>query len=61
MQPFIEQPQFLLEPKSSYLVDSRPVRLECRAIRARQIFFNCHNKWVPELEHDKSTTVNVSD
>lgn len=60
MQPFIEQPQFLLEPKSSYLLDTKPVQLECQAIRTRQIFFNCDNKWLPEQEHRKSTTLNVS-
>ncbi|CAF1252486.1 unnamed protein product [Adineta steineri] len=58
MQPFVEQPQFLLEPKSSYIFENRPVKLECKAIRTRQIFFNCDNKWVPEHEHAKSTETN---
>lgn len=58
MQPFVEQPQFLLEPKSSFLFENHPVKLECKAIRARQIFFNCDNKWVPEQEHTKSTETN---
>jgi hypothetical protein len=39
MQPIIEQPQFVLEPKSSFLFENRPVQLECKAIRTRQIFF----------------------
>jgi hypothetical protein len=60
MQPFVEQPQFLLEPKSSFIFENRPVKLECKAIRSRQIFFNCDNKWVPEHEHSKSTETNVS-
>jgi hypothetical protein len=60
MQPFVEQPQFLLEPKSSFLFENRPIKLECKAIRTRQIFFNCDNKWVPEHEHTKSTETNVS-
>ncbi|CAF2760646.1 unnamed protein product [Rotaria sp. Silwood2] len=58
MQPFVEQPQFLLEPKSSFIIENRPVKLECKAIRTRQIFFNCDNKWVPEHEHTKSTETN---
>ena len=60
MQPFVEQPQFLLEPKSSFIFENRPIKLECKAIRTRQIFFNCDNKWVPENEHTKSTETNVS-
>ncbi|CAF2704898.1 unnamed protein product [Rotaria sp. Silwood2] len=58
MQPFVEQPQFLLEPKSSFLFENLPVKLECKAIRTRQIFFNCDNKWVPEHEHMKSIETN---
>ncbi|CAF3354944.1 unnamed protein product [Rotaria socialis] len=58
MQPFVEQPQFLLEPKSSFIFENLPVKLECKAIRTRQIFFNCDNKWVPESEHVKSTETN---
>ncbi|CAF3795801.1 unnamed protein product [Rotaria sordida] len=58
MQPFVEQPQFLLEPKSSLLFENLPVKLECKAIRTRQIFFNCDNKWVPEHEHIKSIETN---
>ncbi|CAF1657712.1 unnamed protein product [Adineta ricciae] len=58
MQPFVEQPQFLLEPKSSFIFENRPIKLECKAIRTRQIFFNCDNKWVPEQEHAKSTETN---
>ena len=60
MQPFVEQPQFILEPTSSFSIDNRPVKLQCKAIRTRQIFFNCDNKWVPEHEHKKSTETNVS-
>lgn len=60
MQPFVEQPQFLLEPKSSFIFENQPVKLECKAIRTRQIFFNCDNKWVPEYEHKKTTETNVS-
>jgi hypothetical protein len=60
MQPFVEQPQFLLEPKSSLIFENRPIQLECKAIRTRQIFFNCDNKWVPEHDHAKSTETNVS-
>ncbi|CAF0763880.1 unnamed protein product [Adineta steineri] len=58
MQPFIEQPQFLLEPKSLFIFENQPVKIECQAIRSRQIFFNCDNKWVPENEHIKSTETN---
>ncbi|CAF2079760.1 unnamed protein product [Rotaria magnacalcarata] len=58
MQPFVEQPQFVFEPKSSFIIESRPIKLECKAIRTRQIFFNCDNKWVPEHEHTKSTETN---
>ncbi|CAF1039259.1 unnamed protein product [Adineta ricciae] len=58
MQPLIEQPQFLLEPKSLYIFENQPIQLECKAIRTRQIFFNCDNKWVPENEHIKSTEIN---
>lgn len=58
MQPFVEQPQFILEPTSSFSIDNRPVKLQCKAIRTRQIFFNCDNKWVPEHEHKKSTETN---
>lgn len=54
MQPFIEQPEFVLQPKSSFVFENHPVQLECQAIHARQIFFNCDNKWVPEQEHIKS-------
>lgn len=60
MQPFVEQPQFLVEPKSSFIFENQPVKLECKAIRTRQIFFNCDNKWVPESEHIKSVETNVS-
>ena len=60
MQPFVEQPQFILEPTSSFSIDNRPVKLQCKAVRTRQIFFNCDNKWVPEHEHQKSTETNVS-
>ncbi|UJR15255.1 hypothetical protein I4U23_002210 [Adineta vaga] len=58
MQPLIEQPQFLLEPKSIFIFENHPIQLECKAIRTRQIFFNCDNKWVPENEHIKSTEIN---
>lgn len=62
MQPtFIEQPEFLLEPKSSFLFENHPIRIQCKAIRSRQIFFNCDNKWLPEQEHNKSTETNVSE
>jgi hypothetical protein len=60
MQPFVEQPEFLLEPKSSFIFENQPVQLQCKAIRARQIFFNCDNKWVSEHEYTKSTETNVS-
>ena len=60
MQAFVEQPQFLIEPKSSFIFDNNPVKLQCKAIRTRQIFFNCDNKWVPEQEYTKSTETNVS-
>jgi len=59
MQPFVEQPEFLLEPKSSFIFENHPIKLQCKAIRTRQIFFNCDNKWVPEHEHIKSTETNV--
>jgi hypothetical protein len=59
MQPFIEQPEFLLEPNSSFIFENHPIKLQCKAIRTRQIFFNCDNKWVPEHEHIKSTETNV--
>jgi hypothetical protein len=61
MQPFIEQPHIVLEPKSTYLLENQTARLECRAIRTRQIFFNCDTRWLPENEHRKSTTLDVSD
>lgn len=60
MQPFVEQPQFILEPKSSFIIDNQSVQLQCKAIRTRQIFFNCDNKWVPEQEHQKETETNVT-
>ena len=60
MRPFVEQPQFLLEPNSTFVFENAPIELECKAIRARQIFFNCDHKWVPEHEHIKSTETNVS-
>ena len=59
MQPFIEQPEFVLEPKSTFIFENHPIRLQCKAIRSRQIFFNCDNKWLPEQEHSKSTETNV--
>jgi len=59
MQPFVEQPEFLLEPKSSFIFENHPIKLQCKAIRTRQIFFNCDNKWIPEHEHIKSTETNV--
>ena len=59
MQPFIEQPEFLLEPKSSLIFENQPIRLQCKAVRSRQIFFNCDNKWLSEQEHIKSTETNV--
>ncbi len=59
MQPFIEQPEFLLEPKSSLIFENHPIQLQCKAIRTRQIFFNCDNKWLSEQEHIKSTETNV--
>jgi len=60
MQPFIEQPEFLLQPKSSFVFEHHPVQLQCQAIHARQIFFNCDNKWVPEQEHLKSNDTDVN-
>ena len=60
MQPFVEQPNSLSNRKSSFILDHQPVKLQCKAIRTRQIFFNCDNKWVPEHEHNKSTETDVS-
>lgn len=60
MQPFIEQPEFILQPKSSFVFEHHPVQLQCQAIHARQIFFNCDNKWVPEQEHLKSNDTDVN-
>ena len=59
MQLGIEQPQFLLEPTSTYVLENQPIELQCQAIRARQIFFNCDQKWIHEQEHRKSTEINV--
>ena len=61
MQLGIEQPQFLLEPTSTYVLESQPIELQCQAIRTRRIFFNCDQKWLHEQEHRKSSQINVSE
>ena len=60
MQTFVEQPQFIVEPTSSFVYENHPAKLQCKAIRTRQIFFSCDNKWVSEHEYIKSSEINVS-